>query len=286
MPERLYGLGYVGFRSPDLDAWARFGRDILGGEVSEPASSGDALLIRLDDRAFRLTISEGENGYDCAGWEVAGYREFDQLLEQLGNAGVAIKEQPELAAGRRVARLATCVDPAGNNVEFFCGALQPKAPLVAARSSIRYVTGQLGLGHVVFTVPDLEATKRFYLDLLGFKISDIIGVTHFCRTNRRHHSLAFRELEGPSRFRHFSLQVEDLDMVGRTLDLAERSDVPVANGLGRHTNDLMVSFYLKTPSGHEVEYGCYGREVDEQTWSSPSYDAVSQWGHKRTIPID
>jgi hypothetical protein len=103
--------------------------------------------------------------------------------------------------------------------------------------------------------------------------------------NQRHHSVAFRELEGESRFRHFSLEVEDLDGVGRTLDAAEQAGTPVSVGLGRHSNDLMVSFYMKTPSGYEVEFGCQGRLVDDATWTTSSYDATSLWGHKRTIPV-
>lgn len=281
----LYGLGYVGFQSPDLDEWVRFGSDVLGGEVVRDDDPEEAVLIRLDDRAFRLVVTRGEDAFAFAGWEVAGYRQFDELLDHLGAHDVVVKEQPELAAARRVARLASCSDPAGNRFEFFCGALRPKQPARPTRPDVRYVAGALGLGHVVFTVPDLKAAEHFYLDVLGFRVSDIIGVTRFARINRRHHSLAFRELEGPSRFRHFSLEAEDLDAVGRTMDAAERAAVPISCGLGKHTNDHMVSFYMKTPSGHEVEFGCQGRLVDDATWTSGSYDSTSQWGHKRTIPV-
>jgi 3,4-dihydroxy-9,10-secoandrosta-1,3,5(10)-triene-9,17-dione 4,5-dioxygenase len=281
----LYGLGYVGFQSPDLDNWASFGTEVLGGELTGRSEPEEPLLIRLDDRAFRIMVSEGPDAFGCAGWEVSGYREFDALLEHLTGAGVAVKEEPDLAPLRRVARLASCIDPAGNRVEFFCGALKPKAPIRPARPEVRYVSGALGLGHVVFTVPDIDQALHFYLDLLGFQISDNIRGTRFMRVNQRHHSVAFRELEGESRFRHFSLEVEDLDGVGRTLDAAEQAGTPVSVGLGRHSNDLMVSFYMKTPSGYEVEFGCQGRLVDDATWTTSSYDATSLWGHKRTIPV-
>ena len=32
--------------------------------------------------------------------------------------------------------------------------------------------------------------------------------------------------------------------------------------LGRHTNDEMISFYLRTPSGFDIEYGFGGKTVD------------------------
>lgn len=281
----LYGLGYVGFRAADLDAWTRFGTEVLGGEVTAVGGPEDGLRIRLDDRAYRLFVTPGEDAFACAGWEVAGFREFDALLAHLAANDVVVKEEPELAPVRQVARLATCQDPAGNRLEFFTGALRPKLPLRPGRANVRYVSGELGLGHVVFTVPELAPTLRFYQDLLGFRVSDMIGATRFMRINRRHHSLAFRELDGPSRFRHFSLEVEDLDAVGRTLDAAEAAGVVVSCGLGRHTNDHMVSFYMRTPSGPEVEFGCQGRLVDDDSWTSGSYDATSLWGHKRTVPV-
>jgi 2,3-dihydroxybiphenyl 1,2-dioxygenase len=281
----LYGLGYVGFHSADLDGWARFGTEVLGGELAGRSEPQEPLLIRLDDRAFRIMVSEGPDAFSCAGWEVPGYREFDALLEHLSAAGVPVKEEPELAPLRRAARVASCLDPAGNRLEFFCAALKPKAPARPARADVRYVSGALGLGHVVFTVPDLAESLHFYLDLLGFKLSDNIRGAHFMRVNRRHHSVSFREIPGPSQFRHFSLEVEDIDMVGRTLDAAERAGTPVSCGLGRHVNDLMVSFYMKTPSSYEVEFGCQGRQVDDTTWTANSYDAASLWGHTRTIPV-
>ena len=49
--------------------------------------------------------------------------------------------------------------------------------------------------------------------------------------------------------------------------------------LGRHTNDLMTSFYVRTPSGFEVEYGT-GRLIDDESWETGAYDAQSIWGHK------
>ena len=49
--------------------------------------------------------------------------------------------------------------------------------------------------------------------------------------------------------------------------------------LGRHPNDRMVSFYVRSPSGFEIEYGWGALEVGEE-WTVTQYDAVSVWGHK------
>jgi len=56
--------------------------------------------------------------------------------------------------------------------------------------------------------------------------------------------------------------------------------IPLAMSLGRHTNDHMTSFYVRTPSGFEIEYGTGGRLIDDATWEVGTFDAQSFWGHK------
>ena len=70
-----------------------------------------------------------------------------------------------------------------------------------------------------------------------------------------------------------------LDDVGTALDLGGKAGAPLATTLGRHTNDQMVSFYVVTPSGFEVEYGWGGRKIDDATWEPATYDRISIWGH-------
>jgi extradiol dioxygenase len=103
----------------------------------------------------------------------------------------------------------------------------------------------------------------------------------FFHCNGRHHTLAFASVPGMVGMHHLMLEVASLDDVGTALDLCNQHKVPLAMGLGRHTNDLMTSFYVRTPSGFEIEYGWGGRLVDnEQSWVVASYGATSIWGHK------
>jgi hypothetical protein len=79
---------------------------------------------------------------------------------------------------------------------------------------------------------------------------------------------------------HFMLEVNSIDDVGAALDLASKAGVPVVSTLGRHSNDQMMSFYMSTPSGFEVEYGWGGRLVDDATWQVQRHDRGTLWGHK------
>jgi 3,4-dihydroxy-9,10-secoandrosta-1,3,5(10)-triene-9,17-dione 4,5-dioxygenase len=83
---------------------------------------------------------------------------------------------------------------------------------------------------------------------------------------------------------HFMVEVADLDMVGRALDVAASQGEGLSLTLGKHTNDHMLSFYVKSPSGFMVEYGTAGRLIDEATWITAYYDSASYWGHKNSAP--
>ena len=54
-------------------------------------------------------------------------------------------------------------------------------------------------------------------------------------------------------------------------------------GLGRHCNDQMISFYMKTPGGFDLEYGFGGLTVDWSKHAVFEATKVSQWGHDFSI---
>jgi 3,4-dihydroxy-9,10-secoandrosta-1,3,5(10)-triene-9,17-dione 4,5-dioxygenase len=104
----------------------------------------------------------------------------------------------------------------------------------------------------------------------------------FFGCNPRHHSLAFLPFPTASGIVHIMVEVGNSDDVGLALDRAKRHGVPMSATLGRHVNDLMLSFYMKTPGGFDVEFGTEGRRVGED-WVARESTAVSLWGHDFSI---
>jgi 2,3-dihydroxybiphenyl 1,2-dioxygenase len=139
-------------------------------------------------------------------------------------------------------------------------------------------------------VDDYDRSLHFYRDVLGMRISDFVkfspapGVkmhVAFFHCNPRHHTIAFATMPGASkRLHHFMLELQSLNDVGTTYDLCQVQNVPIVMKLGKHTNDHMVSFYLRTPSGFNVEYGWGAREVDDSNWQVQVHTAGSIWGHQ------
>jgi 2,3-dihydroxybiphenyl 1,2-dioxygenase len=280
--------GYIGLTAPDVGAWRTYATSVLGMSAVDGPDDGQ-LLLRLDERAWRISIEPGEGGLAYSGWEVANEDALADLVAKLEANGVPTKEDRTLATKRGVRGLAVCEDPGGNRIELFCGAFIPQNPFVSPTGA-QFVTshavyGDLGFGHSVMMFPDEAEVKHFYLDLLGFRVSDTISVGpvtgYFTHVNARHHSLAFVSIPGkPSVLNHIMVEVADLDMVGRALDRVLGGAAELTLTLGKHTNDHMISFYSKTPSGCMLEYGYAGRLVDDATWTTASYDAPSFWGHQ------
>jgi len=275
-------LGYLGLRGPDLAEWRSFAGDVLGMQPA-PESDEETLFLRMDERAYRVAVERGEGGLAYLGFELSNLTELDRLAVSLETAGLAVKEDAELAARRRVHTLVRCEDPAGNDLELFVGQLTVTDPFVSPRGA-EFKTGPLGLGHVVLPVPDAADAWHFYVELLGFRLSDTVSMGRrepmFLHCNPRHHTVAFVAVPDPPQLDHFMVEASSLETVGMALDVANERGDEVLRGLGMHPNDQMVSFYVKTPSGFAVEYGCNGRIVDDNSWTVGHYEQASSWGHK------
>src|SRR6202051_2597273 len=78
------------------------------------------------------------------------------------------------------------------------------------------------------------------------------------------------------------VELFSLDDVGQCYDVALSQNDRVSVTLGRHTNDLMTSFYAQRPSSFMVECGWGARATDPQPGRPLETQAArSLWGHER-----
>lgn len=283
-------LGYLGLAVKDLGAWQTYAQEVLGLQASK---EGDVLYLRMDEHQYRFALHQGpQDDIAYTGWEVADEASLEAIAARLEQANCKMERGSRAQArARKVEALVTLRDPSGIATEIFYGPLlNVREPFAPPRAISGFEAGRQGLGHIVIGVDDYERTARFYGDLLGMRTSDMIEFEMrgkpvklgFLHCNPRHHSLAFVAESGrPKRLHHFMLQVRSMDDVGSTLELCEERGVPIGMTLGRHTNDRMISFYMRTPSGFEVEYGWGACEVDDATWQVQTHRSPSIWGHKR-----
>jgi 3,4-dihydroxy-9,10-secoandrosta-1,3,5(10)-triene-9,17-dione 4,5-dioxygenase len=296
----ISSLGYLRVESADPGAWRDFALKVLGLTEGRGPEEG-AVYLRMDDFPARLVIVPGSaERLLASGWEVADAAALAAVGRALADAGVPYKAgtDDELAA-RRVGAMLTAEDPAGHTLEFFCGAALDSRPSVSPYGN-RFVTGAMGLGHVVLPVPPgSTAAFDFYTEVLGFRLRDSMRMPaeffggkpgdppvwfRFLGCNARHHSLALAPVPAPAGIVHLMVETASLDDVGLALDRCARRGAHVSGTLGRHANDLMVSFYVRTPGGFDVEYGTDGLQVDDASWITRETTAVSLWGHNFAGP--
>lgn len=278
----VHALGYLRIEAADLDAWERFLGEGLDMDVRR---RDDVVKARLDERPARLVVTAGAaDRLTAVGWEAAGPRALDRVVAALEAAGHEVTPAtPDELADRKAEAMVHVDDPAGIHLEIGAGPALDHRPL-RPRAGTRFVADDLGLGHVVLPAPDIDASTAFYEEVLGFHHRDSMRVAgawiRFLGCNPRHHSVALMEGEVPTGIIHLMVEVDDLDAVGRAFDRCRAMDAPISASLGRHVNDHMVSFYVGTPGGFDVEYGTGGLLVDPDRWVTTEFTAASYWGHQ------
>ncbi|MDL4770685.1 VOC family protein [Actinomadura xylanilytica] len=105
----------------------------------------------------------------------------------------------------------------------------------------------------------MEETVSFYTEVLGFLPRGAIRLSggdraapprgvRFMGVNQRHHSLAVcpAPYAGDPGLVHLMVEVDGLDAVETALDRVRERGFSISSTLGRHTNDKMVSFSVRT----------------------------------------
>lgn len=294
-PIDIRGLSYIVAESTDLKEWENYAHNVLGAMAT--FVDDNHLHIKIDERQQRMLIQKGEkNGYVSSGWEVLSQKKFEAAKKTLQAHNVAFEVGDEAACKlRSVQEMISFTDPSGNVQEVVWGFKSDFVNFASPTGVKRFVTGDQGMGHTVLPAPDFAKTVAFYREVMGFDVSDIMnfmpggpdGPTlpiYFLHCNNpRHHSLALAAFPVESGCVHMMLEVEDMPTVGRAYDAMLANNVKLSATLGQHTNDKMTSFYMKTPSGFDLEYGYGGHRCDWEEHMVHEFTKVSLWGHDFSI---
>ena len=288
----IKSLGYLTVAASDIDRWRQFAFEVLGfAEGTGPDPS--ALYLRMDERPARIVVVPDDvDRVLTVGWEVRDRVALQEVKSTAEAAGVVVKELSQSEADeRRVEEAITFEDPAGTTLEVFHGAVLDHSPVITPFGA-RFVTGDQGFGHVVMPAVDPNGLFDFYTGVLGFRSRGAFRVpappefgpirVRFLGINERHHSLAIcpaTKQDKPGVV-HVMVEVDSLDAVGAALDRVNAQGFQLSSTLGRHTNDKMVSFYVRAPGDWDIEFGTDGMRVDERYYTAEEITADSYWGHQ------
>lgn len=280
-----FSLAYIGLEVVDELAFADFAVNGLG--LMRRAGSVEH-MYRSDACSWRIAVQQGDlDDIVYAGFNCADATEVETLAARFTSEGIATNP---FSIAEIAAREVNCgfwiTDPDGLRLEFAAGHIDAadafSSPWVSG-----FVTGDQGLGHIVLGVSNLSASEAFYAKL-GFTLSDHITMpmgpmtlrVAFLHCGPRHHSVAIAALPPGKRLNHFMIEAGTVD------DVIQGHRRCVSQGrkpgnIGRHPNDQMLSFYVPSPAGFDVELGFGGLRIDGD-WSTAEYDRMSVWGHERT----
>ncbi len=266
-------LSHIALRCEDAGAAADFYCDVVGLTPHPPRDG--SLALGWGAGAHALELLDGEPGLDHFAIEIPDREELTALRERVAAAGVEVTPLDEEGHADGF----SLVDPDGRPVEFH-GRIDRSGEKIA----------DLGwrprrLQHITLATPSLQPMLDFYLDVLGFRLSDRMGdVFAWMRCGTEHHTVAVVERETARKLDHFSFDLDGWADFKAWCDHLAQLGVRIDWGPGRHGPGNNIFLMFEDLDGYHLELSCemeqYFDDVAEyptRIWDA-SDRAVNLWG--------
>jgi len=284
MTHLLTHLRHVDLAVPDFDQQQAFYSGLWG--LTEVASDSGISFLAAEGSPEQYIVrvrKDDEKRLDLVSFGAASPAEVDSLAAALIASGTTLVSEPgtlDTPGGGYGFRF---FDPEGRTLEVSAD--------VAVRQHRKLEQGEsvpVRLSHVVLNSPTPETTVQWYVDNLGFVVSDQLGSPHmgeimwFLRTSAQHHSLAIARAPHAA-LHHASFEMRGIDEFMRGTGRLLRAGVEKLWGPGRHLAGDNTFTYFLDPQGNTVEYTTEMEELDEDVWHPHVYDFTEpnvsdQWG--------
>lgn len=274
---RVTEIRYVGYAVTDLEGERAFYRDKWGlREVAERdgmiyfATHGHPELYVVRLRAA------AEKRIDVIAFAADTRADVDALFVNVTQAGCRIISEPHELSGFGGGYGFRFFSPDGLTFE-----VSSDVALGDAREMVKWEGIPQKISHIVMHSPDHQAAVKFFIDVLGFKLSDWLGdFMAFLRCNAAHHRVAL--LPGPPCLNHVAYDMLSVDDMMRGISRLKKQEIDIKWGPGRHTAGNNTFSYFVTPGGFAVEYTSELEDVDfeghEAQVHVPGPQVMDQWG--------
>ena len=253
-------LSHVGLRAPEAETLQRFYGDVVGMTLHEEVEETLRLGWGLGHHA--LEVSSGEAGLDHFALEVPDPEDLDGLVNRLARRGVGVVEG---RPGGDHPDTFEVEDPDGNKIEIH-GRVDRSGEHAAdpGRRPVR-------IDHVTLASRAMDEMVAFYVEVLGFRISDRMGdVFTWLRCNREHHTVAIVDSDDPGRLDHYAFELGGWGDFKTWCDELAARDVPVRWGPGRHGPGNNLFLFFDDSAGFHVELSSeMERYYDERASYTP-----------------
>lgn len=274
---RVTEIRHVGYGVPDVEAERAFYRDKWG--LREVAERDGMIYFAAEGHdepyVVRLRPSEVKR-IDVIALAADSRADVDALFDKVKGSGARIVFEP-----RDLDQLGGGYGFRFFNADGLPFEISSDVERGSAREMQRWEGIPQRISHIVLHSPDHKAAVQFFIDVLGFKLSDWLGeFMAFLRCNEWHHRVAF--LPGPPCLNHVAYDMLGVDDMMRGVSRLRQQDVEIRWGPGRHTAGNNTFSYFVTPNGFAVEYTSELERVDDATWQptvyKPGPQIMDQWG--------
>lgn len=272
-------LRYAAITAPKYRETVNFYESVWGLTRVEHDSGVSYFAAEGSPENYILRVRDAdEKRLDLISFGVADAAVVDDMAERLATSGVKLVSEPGALDSPGGGYGFRIFDPDGRIVEVSADVAQRVARELEERESI-----PRKLSHVVVNSPNVHATKKFYEDLFGFRLSDWLeNRMCFLRCSEDHHSLAISSAPHAS-LNHVSFEMRGLDEYMRGTGRLMRHGKLPAWGPGRHSAGDNTFSYFLDPNDNIVEYTtALQRITDEEAWVPQVWSTVpeeaDQWG--------
>jgi catechol 2,3-dioxygenase-like lactoylglutathione lyase family enzyme len=273
---RVTEIRYVGYACPDLAAEGDFYRGVWGLKDAGTHDDMHHFAAEGSDELYVVRLRGSDvKRIDVIALATDSRQDVDALHDKVVAAGCRIVFTP--------CELTTF--GGGYGFRFFSpDGLPFEVSSDVARGSGRPMVRWDGvpqkISHIVLHSPDHKAMTNFFVDVLGFKVSDWLGdFMSFLRCNEWHHRLAV--LPGPPCLNHVAYDMLTVDCMMRGIARLKSKGTDIRWGPGRHTAGNNTFSYFTTPNGYAVEYTSELEAIDDETHEAkvhvPSPGVMDQW---------
>ncbi|MBI3707808.1 MAG: VOC family protein [Proteobacteria bacterium] len=272
-------LDHIGRESDNPAALVTFYRDVMGMAV-QPLGPGQ-WLMRGPQRRILIAVGT-RGGQPLSAFRVESRQQLDAVRARVTGRGVPLLNlsTPLFADGFAVR------DPDGRQVAF--GLPDPR---YAEPASFDLPAARLRgrLQHVVVASTDVARLAKFYVEDLGFVVTDNVfaaGDEHaaatamFLRSDLEHHSFAvFRAPE--ARPDHHAYETASWNDIRDWADHMAAHRIKLWWGPGRHGAGNNLFFMVEDPDGHKVELSAeleyVARDAAPRAWAHEER-TLNLWG--------
>jgi catechol 2,3-dioxygenase len=270
-------IGHLAIRASDVDSSATFLGEILG--LRRTHVSGQEIMLSSNEKHHEIQYIAGPApGLDHLGLEVEDDADLERLRDRLVAGGVQILSEEPQEPG--IAQAIRAVGPLGLVFELYTR--MDREPL-----SVEHYMPRLSrrLGHVSFAAPDCAELQQFLVEVLDFRVTDMLGRrVAWLRCDHEHHGVALVNAGTSATMHHYAFQLENWGAIERYCDNLAFLGRRVLWGPGRHGPGRNLYTYLPDPDNTIVEAYADLLEVWDEAnyrpidWTDRGESALNLWG--------